>query len=205
MRKLLPILATLLALALPWAVQAGEDAAPAVEVPIGEDGLHKPDWLRFTFKDLREDLNEAKAQNKRLLLLWEQRGCIYCKKMHTEVFPRPEILQKLRNEYFVVQYNLFGDEEVTDFDGTVLPEKEMARRWGVLFTPTMMFMPDEDPGQTTAGKAAVATMPGAFGPLTTYNLLEWVRIKGYETGEHFQKYHARMIAKRRAEQAAQGN
>jgi hypothetical protein len=31
--------------------------------------------------------------------------------------------------------NLFGDVEVTDFDGTVLSEKDMAVRWGVMFTP----------------------------------------------------------------------
>ena len=198
-RKLLTILTVTLALALPGAVMAGE------KVPLGEDGLHKPDWLHVTFKDLREDLKEAQSQNKRLLLIWEQRGCIYCTKMHNEVFPRPEIVQKLRNEYFVVQYNLFGDEEVTDFDGTVLPEKDMARRWGIVFTPTLMFMPDKDPGQTTAARAAVATMPGAFGPLTTYDLLEWVRIKGYETDEHFQKYHARMVAKWRKEHPKAGN
>ena len=119
-------------------------ATPALAVELGDDGLHKPDWLRETFKDLREDLAEANAEGKRLMIIIEQRGCIYCTKMHEEVFPVPEIDALIRDTYFVVQMNLFGDVEVTDFDGTVLPEKDMAARWGALFTPTLIFLP-EDP------------------------------------------------------------
>ncbi len=163
------------------------------EAPMGDDGLHKPVWLEETFKDVGDDLATANAQDKRLLLIWEQRGCIYCRKMHEEVFPDPEIDALLREKYYVVQLNLFGDVEVTDFDGTTLPEKEMARRWGIMFTPTMMFMPEEAPETGNAGKAAVMTMPGAFGKGTTKAMLTWVLEKGYETDEHFQKYVARQV------------
>lgn len=165
-------------------------AWPALAAPLGDDGLHKPDWLRETFKDLSEDLAEANAEGKRLLLIVEQRGCIYCARMHEEVFPDPAIDALIRDTYFVVQINLFGDVEVTDFDGTALPEKDMAARWGVLFTPTMIFLPEQvDPGKTAA-ESAVAMMPGAFGKGTTEALLTWVRDHGYQGGEHFQKYLA---------------
>ncbi|MGV6812704.1 MAG: thioredoxin family protein [Brevirhabdus sp.] len=166
-------------------------ALPGSAFEMGEDGLHKTEWMRNTFKDMSEDLEEANAEGKRLLIIWEQRGCIYCTKMHEEVFPVPEIEAILRDKFFVVQMNLFGDEEVTDFDGTTLPEKEMAARWGVVFTPTMMFMPEEVAGDATAALEAVAAMPGAFGKFTTYNLLNWVLEHGYDSEEHFQKYHAR--------------
>ena len=63
-------------------------AVPLAAAEIGDDGLHKTDWMRDTFKDLREDLAEANAEGKRLMLIVEQRGCIYCTKMHKEVFPR---------------------------------------------------------------------------------------------------------------------
>jgi len=172
---------------------------PAFGAPMGDDGLHKPTWLRDTFKDMSEDLSEANAEGKRLLVIFEQRGCIYCKKMHEEVFPDPEIEALIKEKYFVVQMNLFGDVEVTDFDGTAMPEKDMAVRWGVVFTPTMMFMPEEAPESGTAAQAAVATMPGAFGKGTTLDLLTWVLEKGYEGDEHFQKYHARKINERRGE------
>lgn len=162
--------------------------------PMGDDGLHKPEWLRDTFKDMTEDLEEANAEGKRLLVIFEQRGCIYCKKMHEEVFPDPAIAALIEENYFVVQMNLFGDVEVTDFDGETLSERDMAVRWGVVFTPTMMFMPEEVPESGTAAQAAVVSMPGAFGKGTTKALLNWVLEKGYEGDEHFQKYVARMLS-----------
>lgn len=172
------------AFCLPFAAFADE---------LGDDGLHKPTWLRETFKDLREDLAEANAEGKRLLITVEQRGCIYCTQMHEEVYPDPEIDALIRDSYFVVQLNLFGDVEVTDLDGTVLSEKDMAMRWGVMFTPTMIFLPEEVAEGQTAAQAAVATMPGAFGKGTTRALLTWVRDHGYADGENFQKYLAEQI------------
>ena len=165
-------------------------ASPLWAVTLGDDGLHKPDWLHETFKDLREDLTEATAAGKRLMLIVEQRGCIYCTKMHEEVFPDPAIDALIRDNYFVVQINLFGDVEVTDFDGKVLSEKEMAVRWGVMFTPTLIFLPEEVGADKTAAQAAVAMMPGAFGKGTTTALLTWIKDHGYDSGEHFQKFLA---------------
>lgn len=163
---------------------------PTLAVELGDDGLHKATWLRETFKDLREDLAEANAEGKRLMVIFEQRGCIYCTEMHEKVFTEPAIDRLIRDHYFVVQMNLFGDVEVTDFDGTTLPEKEMAMRWGVMFTPTLIFLPEEVPEGVSAPDAAVAMMPGAFGKVTTESLLIWVRDHGYEGGENFQKFVA---------------
>lgn len=165
---------------------------------LGDDGLHKADWMRDTFKDLREDLAEANDEGKRLLLIFEQRGCVYCTKMHEEVFPEPRVHDYLTENYFVVQLNLHGDIEVTDFDGDILSEKDMARKWRTLFTPTMMFLPPEVGDDMTAADASVAVMPGAFGPGTTLDMLTWVREERYllDDGEDFQRYHARMIQER---------
>lgn len=161
---------------------------------VGDDGLHKTLWMRDTFKDLAEDLEEANAEGKRLMVMIEQRGCIYCKKMHEEVFPIEEIASYIDENYFVVQINMFGDVEVTDFDGTTLPEKDMVKKWGALFTPMILFFPEEVGPDTSATQAAVATMPGAFGRYTTFNMLNWVVEKGYDKDESFQKYHARKFA-----------
>jgi thioredoxin-related protein len=168
-------------------------ALPAIAATLGDDGLHKTDWMQDTFKDLREDLEEANAEGKRLMIIIEQRGCIYCTKMHEEVFPVPEIAATLNDQFFVVQINMFGDVEVTDFDGTTLPEKDMVRSWNALFTPTMMFFPKEVAVDTTASQAAVAVMPGAFGRWTTLNLLNWITEEGYLGDETFQRYHARVL------------
>ncbi|MEX0310833.1 MAG: thioredoxin, partial [Tateyamaria sp.] len=110
---------------------------------------------------------------------------------HEEVFVVPEIEAFIEENFFVVQINMFGDVEVTDFDGTTLPEKDMVKRWGVLFTPSIYFFPEEVGDDVMATQAAVANMPGAFGRWTTFNMLNWVVENGYKGDEPFQKYHAR--------------
>jgi thioredoxin-related protein len=170
-------------------------STPALAVPLGEDGLHKPDWIVETFRDLRDDLDEARATGRRMLLIWEQRGCIYCTRMHEQVYTDPEIARMLREEFLVVQMNLFGDLEVTDFDGTVLSERAMARRWGVVFTPTMQFLPEEAPESGGLRDSAVMVMPGAYERGTTRLMLQYVLERGYEGDEHFQHYVARNLSR----------
>jgi thioredoxin-related protein len=184
--------ATAVAPALLWS------AAEAATIQPGDDGLYHPDWVRETFKDLREDFEEAKAEGKRLLIMVEQRGCIYCKKMHEEVFTDPRIEKMLREVYFPIQINLHGDLEVIDTDGTVLTEKEATARWRILFTPTLIFMPTELDPMKNAIEQAVAVMPGAFGRSTTLDMLTWVAEERYrdQSEEDFQRYHARKISER---------
>ncbi len=170
----------------------------ALSATVGEDGLHKQDWFSITFKDVAEDIADAAAEDKRLVMVFEQRGCIYCAKMHESILTDPEVAEYLQENFHVVQYNLFGDEEVIDMDGDVLSEKSAARKWGVVFTPTMLFMPEEVVEGANVGDAAVAKMPGAFGKLTFLHLFQWVDEKGYDSDEHFQKYHARKIEERRS-------
>ena len=172
--------------------------ANALEV--GDDGLRKTQWMQDTFKDLREDLEEANAEGKRLVLFFEQIGCIYCTKMHKEVFSKEKVSNYINDNFFVVQLNLHGDIEVTDFDGDVLPEKDIARKWGILFTPSILFLPPEVDSSSSAQQAAVAMMPGAFSAGTTLDLFTWVREERYllDNGEDFQRYHARMVNERRA-------
>lgn len=167
---------------------------------VGEDGLHKQDWFSLTFRDIAEDIETAASEGKRLALVFEQRGCIYCAKMHEELLSDPEVTEYLQKHFLIVQYNMFGDEEVTDLDGDVLTEKTAARKWGYVFTPTIVFLPHEVPSDSmSVSKAAVATMPGAFGKWTFLNMFKWVYERGYDGDEHFQKYHARIIEQLRAE------
>lgn len=166
---------------------------------IGDDGLHKEDWFTITFRDIAEDIEAAKADGKRLALTFEQRGCIYCREMHAKILSDPEVRDFIKANYHVVQYNMFGDEEVTDLDGDVLTEKTAARKWGYVFTPTIVFLPEIAPDDVSVRDAAVATMPGAFGKWTFLNMFRWVHEKGYEGDEHFQTYHARIIQQLRAE------
>ena len=110
--------------------------------------------------------------------------------MHEQIFPIPAIDAIIRESFFVVQINMYGDLEVTDFDGTVMSEKDMVRRWNMIFTPTMMFMPEVADPSKSAVQNAVAAMPGAFEGATTLAMFTWVRDKAYETEPNFQRYFA---------------
>ena len=178
-------------------------AAPLLAAEMGDDGLHKAAWMRDTFKDLSEDLEEANSEGKRLAVIIEQRNCMYCKKMHDTVFSDPDIFSYLMDNFFVIQINMFGNVEVTDFNGEALDERDMVAKWGMMFTPTMMFFPEDASDEQPANQVMIASMPGAFGKETARNLLTWVIDKEYETpGASFQKYHA---DKYNARQAAQSD
>jgi thioredoxin-related protein len=120
--------------------------------------------------------------------------------MHENVYPDPELSQYIDENFFVIQLNLHGDLEVVDFDGETLSEKKIARKWGILFTPSVIFLPEEVNGDETAIQSAVAMMPGAFGRGTTLDMFTWVNEKRYaiDSDEDFQRYHARKIEERRA-------
>jgi len=171
---------------------------PAAAFTMGDDGLHKEDWFSITFRNMREDIDAARREGKRLAIIYEQRGCPYCKKVHEEVLADPQVRDYIKANFMMVQYNLYGDEEVTDLDGKGLTEKSAARRWGILFTPTILFLPQTAPKGGTAAQAAVAVMPGAFAKGTFLDMFTWVREKGYLGQEGFQRYHARRIRERTA-------
>ena len=173
-------------------------AVPVGAVELGDDGLYKAVWLRDTFKDLPEDFAEAESEGKRLMLLIEQRGCVYCKEMHEVTFEDPRVKAMLEDVFFPVQINLGGDTELVDLDGEALTEKSAVRKWNLLFTPTMIFLPvGMDPDKSVAAQA-VAVVPGAFGPGTVLDMMTWVKEERYldQSEEDFQRYHARMIRER---------
>lgn len=173
-------------------------AFPVWAAELGDDGLYKAPWLRDTFKDLQEDFAEAKAEGKRLLLLVEQRGCSYCRDMHETTFTDLRVEALLKEDYFPVQLNLHGDIDIVDTDGEEMSEKQAMRKWGILFTPTMIFLPADLDESQSAQRQAVAVMPGAFSAGTTLDLLTWVKEERYldTSEEDFQRYHARRIRER---------
>ena len=161
-----------------------------------DDGLYIQDWFLDSFLELNDDLEEADSEGKRLVIFFEQKGCIYCKKVHTEISSDDKINAYVRDNFTVIQLNLFGDREVTDFDGDVLSEKQLARKWGVLFTPTVIAFPEVSsvPDEAPSGdKLAVAKMPGAFGKGTFLSFFSWVKEKGYDGDLHFQAYVGKKI------------
>ena len=157
--------------------------ALAENVPMGDDGLHKPDWLKNSFKDLAEDNAEAVESDRHLLLMVEQRGCIYCAEMHNKVLTDPRIEQFIRDHFDVVQIDLFGGTDLTDLDGEVLTEKRAAAKWGVTVTPTLLLMPHQPEPDKDAARAAMAVVPGVLDADHMLAFLEWGQADGPASGQ----------------------
>ncbi len=170
------------------AIGAEQDLLPMP--PVGEDGLHIQEWFHDSFLDLSEDLQEAQEQGKRLVIFWEQRGCPYCKRAHEVNFRIPTMAKYIKKNFMVLQLNLWGDREVTDFDGEKLSEKKLAEKYAILFTPTLQFFPEtlEKVEGKKGSDAEVVRIPGYFKPFHFYFLFHYAFDKGYEKQPSFQRW-----------------
>lgn len=182
---------------------AGGVETPEVAPVKGEDGIYHQSWFSSSFLDLREDFADAKGAGKRFAVIFEQRGCIYCTKMHTEVLSKRYINDYVRENFHILQLDLWGEREVTDFDGTKMPEKKLAERWGVLFTPTIVFYkPDLKGMEGRWGQPLeVARMNLGIGAGTFYDMFAWIRAEVYEEDPNFQRFHIKRFEEREAAKA----
>lgn len=154
-----------------------------------DDGLYKEPWFLESFLDLAEDLDGAAKAGKRLAIMWELKGCPYCKETHFVNFSQPRIADYVRNNFEVLQLNIIGSRKVTDFDGTELSEKALAARYGVRFTPTFQFFPEKSAGLKNLDptKREVARLPGYLRPDDFLAMFRYVREKAYES-KSFREY-----------------
>lgn len=180
----LPVLVLMLAV---FAAPFVAFSAKAAE--LGGNGLHVQPFFQETFLSLEEDLADAKAQGKRLMVIWEQKGCPYCKQLHTETFEDAELREMIEADFYVVQMDLWGSREAADFDGTPLPERDLAAKYGVIFTPTIQFFPasQEEIGEKTGQAAEAFRLPGFFRPFHFKSAMVFVRDDHYKT-TNFQRY-----------------
>src|SRR6201990_2774880 len=131
-------------------VIAGGEAA-AVGLVVGraradavltEDGLYRQPWFLESLLELADDLDGATKSGKRFAIMWELRGCPYCRETHLVNFSRPDIEDYVKSNFEVLQLNIIGSRKVTDFDGKEISEKALAAKYGVRFTPTVQFFPE---------------------------------------------------------------
>jgi thioredoxin-related protein len=178
----------LLAGAAAIAVSAG--SRTRAETPIlTDDGLYKEPWFLESFLDLADDLEGARKEGKRFAIMWELKGCPYCKETHFVNFAQARIADYVKGNFEVLQLNIIGSRKVTDFDGAVLSEKELAAKYGIRFTPTFQFF-----GEGAAAlkalpptKREVARAPGYMLPDDFLTMFRYVREKAYE-GKSFRDY-----------------
>lgn len=134
-----------------------------------DDGLYRQPWFLESFLELADDLEAAAEKSKRLAVMWELRGCPYCRETHLVNFAKPEIESFVREHFEILQLNIIGAREVTDFDGEKMSEKRLAEKYGIRFTPTFQFFPERaaglavrKPREREVARAQGYLLPGHF-------------------------------------------
>lgn len=151
---------------------------------LSDDGLYTQPWFLQSLLELADDLTAATEARKRFAIMWELRGCPYCKDTHLINFAQPDIESYIKERFDILQLNIIGDREVTDFDGEKLPEKRLAEKYGVRFTPTFQFFPE-----VTTGLAAkrprdreIVRAQGYMAPAQFQAMFRFVTERAYEKG-----------------------
>ncbi len=142
----------------------------------------QPAWFKNSFLDLDEDIKEAQASGKRLLVFFYQDGCPYCKKLLQDNFGQRDIADKTRNNFDVVALNIWGDRELS-FGDIETTEKDFAARLKVMYTPTLIFFNEE-------GKAVLRTN-GYYYPAKFNVALDYV-LERHDKKEKFRSYLSRL-------------
>jgi thioredoxin-related protein len=164
------------------AVMLAAPRASASPLKLNDDGLYTKPWFLESLLDLNDDLKEAGDKAKRRVSTWELKGCPDCKKIH-EIKPAdPAIETFIKDKFEVLQLNIRGAREVTDFDGERLPEKDFARKYGVRATPTFQFFPESTAGlaQKPPPAREVARWQGYMEPKPFAAMFRFVADKAYE-------------------------
>ena len=171
---------------LAFGLAGGRVRADAV---LTEDGLYRQPWFLESFLELADDLGAAAGSGKRFAIMWELRGCPYCRETHLVNFARADIADYVKANFDILQLNIIGSRKVTDFDGAEISEKALAAKYGVRFTPTLQFFPESAAGlgEKAPEKREVARAPGYLRPDDFLALFRFVREKGYET-RSFREY-----------------
>ena len=88
----------------------------AAEPILTDDGLYKEPWFLESFLELPDDLEDARKSGKRFVVMWELKGCPYCKETHFVNFARNDISDYFMANFVVLQLNIIGSRKVKDFD-----------------------------------------------------------------------------------------
>ena len=152
-----------------------------------EDGLYRQPWFLESFLELPDDLAGAANNGKRFAVMWELRGCPYCRETHLVNFARPDIAGYIQANFDILQLNIIGSRKITDFDGQEMSEKEMAAKYGVRFTPTFQFFGEGALKDLPPAKREVSRSAGYMLPDDFLAMFRYVREKAYE-GKSFRDY-----------------
>jgi len=110
---------------------------------LGAKTSESPHWFKESFLDFEEDVAEATAAGKRVMLYFHQEGCPYCARLVEKSFNNPEIEAYIRKNFDGITINMWGDRELVSIAGRDFSEKTFAAALKVQYTPTLIFLDEQ--------------------------------------------------------------
>jgi thioredoxin-related protein len=130
-------------LILSFVFPAASADAPAQGKYLGAKTSENPSWLKHSFLEFEEDVAEAAANNKRVMIYFHQDGCPYCARLVEENFANPVIESSIRKHFDAIAINMWGDREIVSVGGKPFSEKTFAAALKVQYTPTVLFLNEQ--------------------------------------------------------------
>ena len=155
---------------------------PALDDQPLDTPLDQPAWFKPSFLDIKEDINEANAGRRGLIIYFGQTHCPYCKAHLKNNWGRRDIIAYTRANFDVIAIDVRGARKVMDIDGNEYSEKIFSARHKAVFTPSLIFFDD-------TGKHAL-TLTGYRPPYQFLAALEYV------ADHHFRKENLRQYLAR---------
>jgi len=106
--------------------------------PLSE-ALRLPDWFKLSFLDLREDLADARHENRGLIIYFGRHDCPYCKALLEKNWGRDDIATYTQRYFDVIAIDVLGHRQLIDTTGNEMTEKAYAVKHKANFTPTLHF------------------------------------------------------------------
>jgi thioredoxin-related protein len=132
-----------------------------------------PGWFKKSFLVLNEDVEEAKAQGRHVMLFMHLAECPYCARLLNENFRSGDTKNFTEKNFDVIGIDIRGGNIVEWFDGKTYSEAELARKLKVVATPTLVFF--DAKGKT------VLQLNGYRTPRALRHALNYVQGKHYQS------------------------
>jgi len=133
-----------------------------------------PEWFKPSFLDFRQDVAEARRQDKHVMVFLHLDHCPYCARLLKESFTSGDNHDFIRKHFEVIAVNVRGSLEVKWVNGATYTERGLAGHLGVRGTPTLVFLDQE-------GKN-VLQLSGYREPRALRAALDYVQSQGYRRG-----------------------
>ncbi len=108
-------------------------------------------------RSLPDELRFALQRGQPLLVMVSLEGCVYCR-----IVRQSHLAPMAREGFPLVQVDMRSAQAVRDFAGRVTTHDELARRWKISVTPTLLFFGAG--GQEVAERMEGAYQPDFYGP-----------------------------------------